>query len=128
MSELRKYEMNDAEKQLVTALRSGKYLQGFNVLRSDETHFCCLGVACNIFIPEKWEHDANCGTYEIENSKAILPESLREKLNWATHNGETIIYNDGEGFCLSELNDNCFTFDQIADIIEAGLVRHVFYE
>ena len=39
--------MNQAEKLLVAALRSGKYKQCTGALRKDDG-FCCLGVACDV--------------------------------------------------------------------------------
>lgn len=42
--------INDAEKALVEALRSGKYTQARRALRVGE-EFCCLGVACDIYDP-----------------------------------------------------------------------------
>ena len=44
----------DIKAQWLKALRSGKYQQGFKYLRSDETHYCPLGVLCDIVDPSGW--------------------------------------------------------------------------
>lgn len=36
------------------ALLSGKYYQGSGELRSSESHFCCLGVLCDVLEPSRW--------------------------------------------------------------------------
>ena len=41
--------MTPEQKQWIAALRSGAYEQGTEWLEKDGK-FCCLGVACNLFI------------------------------------------------------------------------------
>jgi len=118
-------ELNDAEKQLVAALRSGKYVQGQHCLRKGDT-YCCLGVACDIFKQEEWIRLSQA-VFQIEENKMVLPDRIVNILNWKHWQGSMVFY----GFngviirhFLSELNDAGLTFGQIADIIEAGMMEH----
>lgn len=125
-------KMNDAEKKLVEALRSGKYNQSRYGLRRPDG-FCCLGVACDISGLGVWKeffYAVDEENTSIDARSAVLPHAVREQLNWYSQVGmlrfryRFIDYIGKEPVGeLSELNDSGeFTFDMIADIIEAGLV------
>jgi hypothetical protein len=62
------------------ALESGKYAQTTHTLR-DDTGFCCLGVACDIFRQAtkqgKWRY--NKFFIDGESKKSILPDTVA---NW----------------------------------------------
>ena len=130
-----KYIPNDAEKKLINALRSGKYRQGFEYLHPDG-EFCCLGVACDIFKEDKADWEATNNYYGfIQNSIfgeiKILPQNVLDWLDWADERGRTLIKTKNglplqeDTYHLAELNDSAvFSFNHIADIIEAGLIRH----
>lgn len=129
-----KNRMNPEVKQKwIAALRSGKYEQGSEKLRS-VSGYCCLGVLCDIYAQEhnaQWEFRGNEETnlqpkdywYFGEQSE-FLPESVRE---WAELN----LYNPilrveaDEMFEVNEevstLNDEGYSFSTIADLIEAQL-------
>lgn len=114
------------------ALRSGKYSQSKFQLRQDVERwdadhdkviapvgFCCLGVACDVALKA-----GVIGGYEGQN--ALLPPAV---INWlglplGSGGGDTEI-SGGEGsYSLWELNDDQgYSFEQIADVIDAGLVR-----
>ena len=140
--------MNTFEKKLVDALRSGKYQQTSNVLRFDNS-FCCLGVACDLYNPNLWlsyigvyppqeleyEYDARSDEdYESyidqdkKTSKAFLPYDVVEALNWKSSAGALnvrIFDRDGTAYDnLTSLNDEGFSFSQIADFIEANFMAH----
>jgi len=129
------YQMNEAEKELVVALRSGKYQQGINCLRPTENSFCCLGVACDIFLPGYWSvenHNGHMAWYSKNTQGSVLPYDVVVKLKWYDEQGTTTIPVNRDDldsmgsdfYDLATLNDSGFTFNQIADIIEAGLVCH----
>lgn len=118
------YQPTEAEQRLIDALRSGYYEQGTGCLQANGK-LCCLGVACRV---SKVELPIIEGGVVImfgeEETQSLLPKVVQEELGWSIEGGETYI----EGKCgwrnsLDELNDNGFSFNQIADIIEAGLVR-----
>jgi hypothetical protein len=113
----------EIKTQWVAALRSGKYKQGHNVLRSATNQFCCLGVLCDILPDElvKWNREKDY-CYEAEmpsngklggRSATSLPDALEDDLGL---NDRTIINR------LMNMNDTQGkTFDEIADYIETAL-------
>ena len=88
----------------IKALRSGKYKQARGYLKTDVGH-CCLGVLCTL-TPYK-------NNYTKMNDNETLPRAVMK---------ETGIYNPAgtlpDGACLSKLNDDGRSFEEIADIIE----------
>ena len=127
----------------VAALRSGHYVQAKGTLRGPANEdpgavgHCCLGVLCDLhkeFIESQvgvggvvdWLPNAHnepgvtrvcayrCGAFQAEG---VLPVPVRE---WA---GLGSINPSAGGNYLTELNDGCQSFDQIASFIEANVER-----
>ena len=131
--------MNTEVKQKwIGALRSGKYEQGSEKLRS-VTGYCCLGVLCDLYAQEhntQWEfrgdeeiNPQSQDYWYFDEHSEFLPESV---MNWAelkTHNPTVRVDvedNDDEDNWyykdeLSDINDSGYDFSQIANIIEAQL-------
>jgi hypothetical protein len=88
----------------VEALRSGKYQQARNFLKSEDG-YCCLGVLCDI---------------QGADFEAIREEfgSLSLSLNPAKYLGEVNTIKATE---LAQMNDNGKSFSEIADYIEVNL-------
>lgn len=127
----------EVKKTWIAALRSKKYTQGRCNLRTIDDTFCCLGVLCELAVeqnvippatpPISWLRGGK--NYEYEECDGYLPTSV---LNWiqveegnvnTEHNNSMIVPGLKERDKLSDvtltlLNDNGFSFDQIADIIE----------
>lgn len=101
------------------ALRSGEYKQTVKQLQ-DDNGYCCLGVACKLFIPEQKQQfveNTNILFGLTPNNQPNVPEWLRY-LNGIFHRKTDqflTLLNDKEGF----------TFDEIADIIEMVYVLRV---
>lgn len=106
-------------KKWVTALRSGKYKQSIGELQNHEG-YCCLGVACDIFINQKSKllrsNGELCGTMPNSQPKApkwlinINDEFKHLQFKYGAHT---------YAFLLTNLNDvEKFTFDEIADVLE----------
>jgi hypothetical protein len=124
------YQPNEAEQRLIDALRSGEYEQGYFKLERDGC-FCCLGVACRVSQCDLTiEYDGVMVRFNGEY--ASLPQIVQDELGWESDSGVLSFshFEDSmhprdffDVYTLSYLNDRCFTFDQIADVIEAGLVR-----
>lgn len=102
----------------IAALRSGEYKQGRGCLQSEDG-YCCLGVACKALIPEdKLELNddgfLNAG-YPLSQPNA--PEWLKNiNVDFSKKAGRSLdVLNDCEGF----------TFDEIADVLEAVYVHGV---
>ena len=112
--------MNDNAKKWVAALRSGKYKQGKNCLKDSTGGFCCLGVACELFVQEGNGLAVQEHTYSYERpvisfggKVGSLPLIVMRWLGLSHPNG---LFN-GEA-SLVDFNDTGVPFKQIADIIE----------
>jgi hypothetical protein len=111
----------------VAALRSGRFEQGQGFLNKDGK-LCCLGVLCEVAIeagvPVKKQVDSEYGdpsNISYDEHGAFPPESVRE---WAGVNAPDswIVEVDGLERTLPYLNDfSDYTFEQIADVIEASV-------
>lgn len=110
------------------ALRSGKYSQTKFSLQNDKG-FCCLGVACDVFISDKYKLKTGggylSGCLPTKSEQPHAPEWLRYV------NGS---FGDKTGLKLYHLNDTGvrfdnalerLTFDEIADCLEAVYIRGV---
>ncbi len=96
----------------VAALRSGKYQQSSDALRTEDG-FCCLGVLCDIVDPEGWVDNRGCGGYRWKSDKfgehsAILPAKLIRAFEVAESLEAAAI----------RMNDGSESFIAIADYIE----------
>lgn len=103
----------------VQALRSGKYKQTRDVLQNKDG-YCCLGVLCDISptkIPKIINYDLFINGYLLGDQRSIK--------DWAgvkTDSG--LIGKPTNSISMNELdslvvmNDNGFSFDEIADIIQ----------
>lgn len=115
--------MNIYPKEWIEALRSGMYKQCSGELANHPlTHqraYCCLGVLCVVSGVDPIEnHDKIAKDDELlinekyrfglSSSGGILPFCGREDMNLVMERLES----------LAVLNDEGFTFDQIADLIE----------
>lgn len=101
----------------VKALRSGEYKQTRGMLQNNKG-FCCLGVACKIFISEK---------NQTLNDNDLLYGGLVDQLNatqWLKNiNGN---FNNKTQKTFIKLNDiDKLTFDEIADLLEAVYIHKV---
>lgn len=114
--------MNEEVKKLwVNALRSGKYKQAKSTLRNNYG-YCCLGVLCDLYDPNKWEHSDFVPEtrFSYLYMTSLLPT---EVVQWAGLNrGDPIV----EGSSLSCYNDGHdgkkrHSFQEIADLIERHL-------
>ena len=134
-----KTKMNPEVKQKwIDALRSDKYKQGSDNLRS-VTGYCCLGVLCDLYSQEhntQWEFRGNDETnlqhqdyWYFGDQSEFLPESV---MNWAelkTPNPNVRVdvedNEDEDNWYyideLSNINDSGYSFNVIANLIEAQL-------
>lgn len=120
----------------VEALRSGKYEQGQSWLAQQFANgvrqYCCLGVLCDVAgAPYSVRDDGEGTTFldygqsDEENDKEeVLPKHLMKAFELPQRN-PIVLVNDWRGkinkwekLTLAKLNDDDFTFPQIADLIE----------
>ena len=97
------------------ALRSGKYKQGYGVLRrrtnmENPDTFCCLGVNADLIAPGKWEFGRDC--WHHDGTEAMPSREMQVAMGITA----------GQACILSDLNDDDrLTFPEIADWIEKEL-------
>lgn len=110
----------DIADRWIVALCSGEYEQAQDKLRginsAGNVGFCCLGVLCDLHSKETgttWNNSRD--TYM--GSVISLPAKV---VFWAgMHHAGLLSILVGTIDHLSTLNDNLYTFTQIADVIEA---------
>ena len=102
------------------ALRSGEYKQGEESLQNDKG-FCCLGVACKVFIPEsKIKRKSRAPTQlfgPFPSHQSFAPMWLKDiNINFEARTMKR----------LSILNDSGeYNFNEIADMLEAVYIHEV---
>ena len=121
--------LNPNAQKWVDALRSGKYTQGQNRLRSDDGKFCCLGVACDLYVQENPTLAEWCGGTFLtprDDSRSTLAIEVADWLGMKRDPRAPNLQNRnaayGSGSAYTNLivdNDEGSTFAQIADTIEA---------
>lgn len=120
MNELRHLSPSEAEiSKWVKVLRSGKYNQGHGVLNSNNS-YCCLGLACKIFIPDRLL------TKSSGSIEGLYPSEQINSPEWLTEINNSILSvighplaNLNDGDISNELNMvQSHSFDEIADILE----------
>jgi hypothetical protein len=100
------------KRKWVKALRSGDYDQGHHKLRSKNDNFCCLGVLCNLHAMEHPDYAARQRDARLYGNKdSFLPEAVED---WAGLNFPIVRE-------LATMNDNGYTFKQLADYIDKNL-------
>lgn len=116
-------------KKWIAALRSGAYAQTKGRLRNADG-FCCLGVACDLLMPEAWapgetEDGQVKWWYHAPSPEATsyisLPEPVREMLGLAGSVGNAakpLVDDSSVIFSLIGANDAGLSFFEIAQILE----------
>lgn len=119
--------MNENARKWIEALRSGEFKQAQERLRTHK-RFCCLGVACELYVREGGAHGAWEGWTWVgddEKQGQVLPVDVMEWLGLRTAAG----YFERHGALETSLaakNDRGASFEEIADVIESepeGLFR-----
>ena len=108
-----KEEQKKHRAELVKALRSGKYRQTQNSLRSGGS-FCCLGVACDISGLGEWHIKEYLYIYLKKTER--LPKEVMKYYGFKNIVGA--FFRDGHKDSLMGLNDIGVSFEKIASIIE----------
>lgn len=112
-------KLTDNQEKWLQALESGEYEQGIEELHSIDDKFCCLGVACDLFMPEtrKVHGDGTCYSYSYCTLGA--PVELKEILGISGSYG--VIDGGWKGrSTLASMNDKGWSFLKIARFIRAN--------
>lgn len=136
-----KTKMNPEVKQKwIDALRSGKYEQGSEKLRS-VTGYCCLGVLCDLYAQEhdtQWEFRGYDELSDESNphpmdywyfgdKSEFLPEPVMDWAGLKTFNPVMRVEVDEEctsshhDAYITNLNDSGYTFNDLSNMIEDQL-------
>src|SRR5512138_3712325 len=106
------------------ALRSGKFKQGRGALTREQFD-CCLGVACKGAIKDglSLNVEAYLNAVQYDGTTYYLPLKVQEWGEFNSRNPEFYVdsfteFMEPSVYRLSDLDDDGFTFDQIADLIE----------
>lgn len=117
--------MRIAKKSIETwveALRNGKYKQTKRFLQNGDK-FCCLGVACDLFIPKNRTDFNSSG--EINGGMPFDQSYAPKWLQMINSDFGTKF----PGNSLAMLNDaHGATFDEIADLLQAVYLEEVLSE
>lgn len=111
----------------VSALRSGEYSQAQGALQT-KAGYCCLGVACKTFIPlnkqvvyDNQLYGKSLNDFDQPNS----PQWLKD-INYDFTKKTTIsLISLNDGHNTAKTNDQIFTFDEIADLLQAVYIEKV---
>jgi len=133
-----KTKMNPEVKQKwIDALRSGKYEQGSEKLRS-VSGYCCLGVLCDLYAQEhdtQWEFRGNEETnlqpqdyWYFDDQSEFTPDSVRDWAGLPCSNPNVrvdVTDNDEDDWFyhdeIANLNDSGYTFNDLSNLIEQQL-------
>jgi len=115
----------EIKQKWVDALRNGNYKQGSNFLRVDDC-YCCLGVLCDI-MGGNWDYDKGLNECKHKNNDTLNPESTYYYIDYKDITDNVLLPSSLTTQCklpskdqqrLATMNDEGFTFKQIADVIE----------
>lgn len=102
----------DLKAKWIEALRSGKYAQGKNAMRTTEDTYCCLGVLCDVVDPAAWGASAGYSSYifkyKNDNRRGYLPWDLAKEIGLSAEMQAQ----------LAAMNDEGDSFQEIAAVIE----------
>lgn len=112
--------MNKNAKKWVKALESGEYEQGklrLCTLGDKFDYFCCLGVACDLYVREKGSLKVTTEnkTVYYDNEAHSLPIKVMDWLGLRTSYGDF----DNNMKALARFNDSGYSFKEIAYIIKS---------
>jgi hypothetical protein len=110
----------EIKKKWLEGLRNKKYKQGQGALcraavGSGILEYCCLGVLCDVIDSRKWQIDPRTGLREYVYNTSRVSSSLPCMLS------RDIGLRNSEEFQLIEMNDQEFSFEEIAKWIEENL-------
>ena len=116
--------MNPEVKALWTeALRSGNYKQGRGQLhyRGEAGElFCCLGVLCDLAVKAGVVLPVDFAPTKVRYEGLDLPPTIRDWAGLNRASPHVVVPGHGDD-SLANLNDDRWTFDQIADLIAVAL-------
>ena len=142
--------INEKQEQWLSALESGDYQQGQANLRNADFEYCCLGVLCDLVSDMEWViSEPKLDHYTFRNESIFPPPQIANRFGLQQRDGSFRIarIRDKEDrdkiqrtwgklttpasaqekhtASLSMLNDNGWTFEEIADLVRRN--PHAFF-
>lgn len=123
----------EIKKKWLNALHSGKYKQQCEGKLQTPNGYCCLGVLCDLYAKEnnldhQWtEYDDGVSFYfHFQDHCQFLPPTV---IKWSGLSDENPVVKDEDEeveneeyyVSLAELNDDGYSFEYIANLIESQL-------
>lgn len=96
------------KKKWIAALRSNKYKQGRNNLRTTDNCYCGVGVLCDVVDSKLWRKASLF--YLFSGRSVILVDRLREQIKLPHETMMKVV----------SMNDAGKTFAEIADFVESS--------
>lgn len=120
---------SEIKAKWINALRvDPQYIQDPNGGRlKTKNGYCCLGVLCDLYVKEKGIEWTNVDDdkFSLDGMNDFLPPSVLEWAGMNNSNPGVEVTDDEDGHnydkTLAEMNDDGFSFDTLADLIEAQL-------
>lgn len=108
----------------VEALRSGKYVQGTHVLCNSNYEYCCLGGLCDLYknklnVEQTFSPVKNNNVFTFDGDSISLPNQVIYLAGIKQEYGQFRDKNNQLN-SLAILNDNGYSFNELADIIDAN--------
>lgn len=117
----------ERRRQWADALRSGEFEQIKHYLRDDDQTLtdkpgmCCLGVACHLADPSKWQGSSYPDAF-MNYSEGLPGENVADAFGIRALNREFHWYPPMFPDFYAQLNDELdFTFAMIADVVETQI-------
>lgn len=104
----------ELKQKWLDALRSGKYAQGQNRLRTNDDKYCCIGVLCDV-MGKEWRSELTDDgqPFWADAEKVILKETVEAGLCASNDHATGYFLRK-----LADMNDSGSTFAAIAAYIE----------
>lgn len=113
----------EVKEKWLKALRC-EYKQEEGRLKRGDT-FCCLGVLSDLYIKEhdncRWNSSDEFVQDDGYSVDDYLPEPVMIWAGLECNNPKVFSPENDQETTVVDLNDNCFSFEQIADVIEEQL-------
>lgn len=112
----------------IDELRSGKWEQTRGKLQRDD-RFCCFGVGCKLFVPRNKQNttfDDSLSGFNPADQEFSPKWLLRINDDFANRTGPSLINLNDEGhWTYRGQSLGRFTFDEIADLLQAVYIEEV---
>ena len=110
-------KFTDAQRLWIDTLKTTDKKQGRVYLHHAKADtWCCLGIACDLFVPQSERKlDEETGAEEFDGKDVRLPSKVQDLLGLHSMFGDSV---QGDLRAISAYNDSGMSFREIADLLE----------